>query len=44
MLNTKLNIHQLTHNNSLLEARILELEEEIKKLKGENVDNCVDNM
>ena len=42
--NTKLNIHQLVHNNSLLEARILELEEEIKKLKGENVDICVDNM
>jgi hypothetical protein len=42
--NTKLNIHQLEHNNSLLEARILELEEEIKKLKGENVDNRVDNM
>jgi hypothetical protein len=36
---TELNIHQLVHNNSLLEARILELEEEIKKLKAENVDN-----
>ena len=32
---TELNIHQLAHNNSLLEARILELEEENKKLKAE---------
>ena len=32
---TELNIHQLAHNNSLLEARILELEEENKKLNEE---------
>jgi len=33
--NTELNIHQLAHNNALLEARILEMEQEIKKLKEE---------
>ena len=33
---TELNIHQLAHNNSLLEARILELEEENKKLLNVN--------
>lgn len=32
---TTLNIHQLIHNNALLEARILEMEQEIKKLKEE---------
>jgi len=42
--NTKLNIHQLELYNSILEARILDLEEEIKKLKEEKVNNCVDNM
>jgi hypothetical protein len=36
---TELNIHQLAHNNLLLEARILELEEELKKLKEEKVIN-----
>ncbi len=36
---TELNIHQLVHNNSLLEARILELEEELKKLKEEKAIN-----
>ena len=41
--NTKLNIHQLTHNNSLLEARILELEEELKKLKEEKTINLENN-
>jgi hypothetical protein len=33
--NTALNIHQLANNNALLEGRVLELEQEIKKLKEE---------
>ena len=40
---TELNIHQLAHNNSLLEARILELEEELKKLKEEKTINLENN-
>lgn len=33
--NTELNIHQLALYNSILEARIIEMEQEIKKLKEE---------